>query len=329
MADENKDGKKCCEATTIEVGDSKAEGTGSVCITQPHIVNYPKPPPRDDGLMWAIGSIVGTMLGKYANKKIIKEAHKEEQALKDLNKKIEDAGLSDFDKAKELENKAFQLQDNVLARADQITQKGDMEYDYGQTLMPDIDKLNSEIRESMRCLYTPDYKNALSIIKADTEKAIAIEKEKICRNKDRYNIGFDCDSNIKLSMASANNILANANIAYAQEYDKKLNALKAKTEYVAKLENTRLARNQSGVDLLSRGVSLVEKSRDITIDYSYKTKLIALDLITASAKNHLWVAQSLRETAKNTLDDFSKSIPFIVNTIFGFYSKIMDKKKEC
>ena len=56
-----------CYTNTIKVEPVSNSGTNGTCISSPHIVQYPKVPLRDDGKWMAMGGIIGSLIGKFAN----------------------------------------------------------------------------------------------------------------------------------------------------------------------------------------------------------------------------------------------------------------------
>ena len=85
-----------CHTNTIKVEPVSNSGTNGTCISTPHIVQYPKVPRRDDGKWMALGSIIGGLIGKFANEDKLNAASDAEDVWRDLNDKLKAQGLSEW-----------------------------------------------------------------------------------------------------------------------------------------------------------------------------------------------------------------------------------------
>ena len=117
-----------CATNQVQTGAATASGTNSTCITSPHIVQYPRPPRRDDGRWMAIGSMLGSIIGALANKGTIKEARDRENQWKDIVDRVLEQGKKEWDRIDPLRDRAKDAQDKISHRVQHQWQRGDIEY---------------------------------------------------------------------------------------------------------------------------------------------------------------------------------------------------------
>ena len=58
----------------VEIKETSASAPNATSVSAPHIVQYPRPPKRDDGRWLALSSVIGNIIGKLSSQKVIKEA---------------------------------------------------------------------------------------------------------------------------------------------------------------------------------------------------------------------------------------------------------------
>lgn len=83
-----------CYTNTIKVEPVSNSGTNGTCISSPHIVQYPKVPLRDDGKWMAIGGIIGSLIGKFANEGKLDDASSAEDTWRNLNDQLKGMGAN-------------------------------------------------------------------------------------------------------------------------------------------------------------------------------------------------------------------------------------------
>ena len=79
------------------VGSVQPSGNGNVGISSNHIIQYPRQPKRDDGKWLAIGSLLGTLVGKFASQSIIDKAKDAEGKWREANDTLFSRGKRHFD----------------------------------------------------------------------------------------------------------------------------------------------------------------------------------------------------------------------------------------
>jgi len=294
-----------CATNQVQTGAATASGTNSTCITSPHIVQYPRPPRRDDGRWMAIGSMIGSLLGALVNKDTIKEARNAENKWKEIVEKVLEQGRKEWGRVDPLRDRAAQAQDQISDRVQRQWQRGDIEYEYGNKLKPCIDDLIAKVCEQASCGYTPDYEGILLRVKADAEKAAAEAGEQYCRVRTRYNIGFSCHVNEAISAARVESIVATTNSAReAERLNKWKYDLETREKAAQLVEGIRV--NRDGISRQYDQMATGMKGNQYgwwTADADNSLK-VGADMLASSGQNLAWLAESLRRTAEKETRDW-------------------------
>ena len=81
-----------CGVNQAYVEKGEACGTGSTQVNANHIIQYPRQPKMDDGKWIAIGSLLGALLGKFADNGTLNKAKEAENKWKAINEQLADKG---------------------------------------------------------------------------------------------------------------------------------------------------------------------------------------------------------------------------------------------
>lgn len=306
----------------VEIKENAPSGTNSVAVTAPHIVQYPRPPKRDDGRWLALSSVIGNIIGKLSSQKVIKEAKSAENKWRDVMAKMKE--MADIENARvpKLRDKADGAMDDLDKRNTLNWQRGDIEYAYGEQLKPCINDKADEICQLSACGWQTDYDGILTRVTADAEAAAHKELDKICRMNNRYNTGWNCDVRGQLAVATQNTIISQTNKLREEERLKKLQFdadLKMKTFEL--MEKTRQNRNSTARAYDTTAIDVrLKQYTSYTADAQTSLKLGA-DLLASHGQNAAWLADSLRKTAKESMADWGTLATMITGLLFAWNSK--------
>lgn len=145
----------------VYVAPPSAPGNNATATAHNTIVQYPKPPRRDDGKWLAIGSMVGSLFGMLYSSDLV-------------------------DKAKKAEDKWKELTDHFYDRGKDIEAWAD-------TLRDCDDKLHSALCKFAMCGYTADYSGILRRARQAAQLQVAKAYRTACRTANRYNVGLNGD----------------------------------------------------------------------------------------------------------------------------------------
>ena len=314
---------------SVSIGQTAPSGTNSVALSAPHIVQYPRPPKRDDGRWIALSSVIGNIIGKLASRSVIKEARDAEDKWREVMKKMKDMADHEVDRVSPLRAKAGEAMSDLDKRNTINWQRADIEYGYGDRLKPCIDNMQDELCALADCGYQPDYDGILTRITADAAVAQQREMEKLCRINGRYNVGWACDVKSALHIATQNAIIANTNKAREEERLKKWqydNELKHKV--FTTMEQARQQRQATSQNY-DRTASTVRQQQytNYTADATNSLKMGA-DLLAAHGQNAAWLAESLRKTAKETMADWGTLAVMIYTLVSAWNSRPNEAKAD-
>lgn len=146
---------------SVQTQGSSSAGTNTTATTTNTIVQYPRPPRRDDGKWMSIGSMVGSLFGMLYNADIIDDAKDAEKKWRELTDHFNDTGIK-------LEN-------------------------WADTLVPCNDELHAALCKFAQCGYQADYAGVFRRARQSAGLAAAAAWRKVCRGSQRYNVGLNDD----------------------------------------------------------------------------------------------------------------------------------------
>lgn len=305
-----------------EVGELTASGVNSVALSAPHIVQYPRPPKRDDGRWIALSSVIGNIIGKLSSRKVIKEAKGVENEWREVMRKLKQMADNEVVRVSPLRDKANTAMEELDVRNDKNWQRGDVEYAYGESVKPCIDNLAAEICALADCGYQADYDGIKTRIAADAALAEQKELDKLCRINNRYNTGWNCDVRGQLAIATQSAIIAQTNKAREEERLRKWQYdLDVKTKNFELMERVRQNR-QATAQNYDRTAS-EQRRWQYTAYYTDAQNSLKMgaDMLTGHGQNAAWLAESLRKTAKDSMADWGTLATMIAGLIFAWNSK--------
>lgn len=206
---------------TVDAEGASASGNNTTAVSSPHVVQYPKPPRRDDGKWLSIGSIIGSLVGVLYNQDKIDDASDAEDEWKALTDLFRDQGRW-------------------------------MMTEHAEKLLACSDALHEKLCALAECGYVADYESIRRVARADAALATETARRKACRTANRYNVGLNSDVGASLLRAE---IVASTTATTQAVMAERQNAIKLNWEITSKamtlIENDFMNRKQLGADFLA------------------------------------------------------------------------------
>lgn len=205
----------------VDIGAPSASGNNTTAVGSSHVVQYPKPPIRTDGMWMSIGTVVGSLVGVLYNQDTIDDAHDAEDAWRRLTDTFRDQG-------------------NFLM------------LDHADKLLACSDNLHEKLCALADCGYVADYESIRRLARADAALAAESARRKACREANRYSVGMNAEVNASILRSE---IVAATTATTVAVMEERLNALRLNWEILAKatniIEDDFMNRKQLGADLMA------------------------------------------------------------------------------
>jgi hypothetical protein len=206
------------QEVTVEGGT--VDGTNNSLTQTSTVVQYPKPPRRDDGKWMAISSMIGSILGMIASTDII-------------------------DKAKDAEDKWTDLTNFFADQGKEISTWAD-------TLKDCDNVLHDKLCQFAQCGYQADYEGVMRRARQSAHLAAENAYAQACRTADRYHTGVNCDVWASIKRAEIAATVQATVMAYEAErqiaFDKNFEILERTTQL---FENDYMNRKRLAYDALA------------------------------------------------------------------------------
>ena len=314
---------------SLSIGSVSPGGTNAVALSSPHIVQYPRPPKRDDGRWIALSSVIGNIIGKLSSQSIVKEARDAENKWREVMRKMRDMAENELNRVAPLRDKAAEAMSDLDKRNEKNWQRSDIEFAYGEQLKPCIDASADALCALTDCGYTPDYDGIYQRVAADAAIAEQKELDKLCRVNTRYNTGWACDIRGQLAIATQNAIIGQTNKLREAERERKYKYdYELKKSTFSLLEQARQGR-QSTSQNYDKTASAVRANQYAAYTNDAQNSLkIGADLLASYGQNAAWLAESLRKTAKEAMADWGTLATMIMGLAFAWNLKGLAAKSD-
>ena len=325
----------CQYQNQIQVQPVTNSGTNGTCISSPHIVQYPKVPRRDDGKWMALGSIIGGLIGKFANGDKLDQASDAESTWEDLNNRLKEKGLEEWALVPVERALASDSDTRLLNRTMLNWQYEADEKAYADKLKACDDALHERLCALAQCGYTPDYDGILMRARADAESLVAAKTAAIKRDATRYNTGMN--RAVCIDIVDAGIIAAVAAASDSREKERQA-AWKFNWDVtlqgVQQIEGDRLKRAALARDYDNTGINIEQNRYNNHNNNAYNSLKLGADMLASAGQNFAWLAESLRRSAEKDTGNFASLgaliIPLLLTTFGGcsFTSKDCDCPAE-
>lgn len=209
-------------------GSATASSPNAVSISSPHITQV-RVPRQDDGKWMSIGAMVGSILGKWANKDLIDKAEDAEDIWREMTDTMREVGIDEF-----------------TTRAQAIRECND--------------NIWQKFCDYVLCGYKPDYDGILARARADASVVTLSKKAEARRHAKRYNVGINANV---MSDFLRSEILATVGAATAARENERQFMWKANTDLIG---NAAIRFEQAYQGRLDLGAKLVSSAGE---NYAY------------------------------------------------------------
>lgn len=181
----------CSDQYNVNVQPCSAEDSG-VVVNSPHIIQYPKHPRNDNARVLAIGSLIGAVIGRFANSDKLDEASDAEGKWKAINETLKDRGDILF---------AYATTERTRAAL--------------------LDTCLNELHTQLCCYaqtgYIPDYQGILTRTQADIQTITSQKVTEMCQLADRYHYGANADLQYNIQREAIKALVGNVTKAREAE----------------------------------------------------------------------------------------------------------------
>ena len=320
----------CAPTYKVEIQGCEASGPNSTAISSPHVVQYPRQPKRDDGKWMALGTLLGGLIGKFANADKLDEASDAEDTWRDLNDKLKDAGLAEWTRIAPERALADEADVELKTRSHIDWERADNEVAYSDLLKPCSDNLHNLLCALAACGYSPDYENIALRAKADAEVAYQQKIQEACRMGNRYNTGINSDVQSVLLAASMGAAIGASTIAREQA---RMDAFKIRADLLLKstelVERDRSQRLSTALSWSNAGTNIQENRYGRHNSNGYDSLKLGADLLASAGQNYAWLAESLRRSAEKDGDAIASLGAMLGVIIPSFFSGCSMESKDC
>lgn len=295
-----------CGVNQAYVEKGEATGTGSTQVNANHIIQYPRQPKMDDGKWIAIGSLLGALLGKFADNGTINKAKDAEGKWKVINEQLADKGREIWGRMPNEATEADKADNDLENQYDWNIARRDDELGRAQKLDDCNDNIHEKICEFASCGYTPDYDGITARIKADVASQTKKQREQMCKSLNRYSANQCCGIETALATAA---ISTTVGALYKAREDERSRAFQITEGLLFKagelMENHRNGRFTSAMALDKTGINIQQTRYAQHNDNYQKLAALGAEFLSSAGKNYAWLAESYRRTADKMSGDLA------------------------
>lgn len=301
-------------------GAVQSGGTNSPAFSANHIIQYPRQPKRDDGKWLAIASLLGTVLGRFAARGLIKKAKNAEDTWRAINDRMRDIGYDLIDVQAPAEKQLADAADDwLLGQSGWFQDRADNEDRYAEKLEPCNDTLHDKLCQFIECGYIPDYRGISMRAVADAEAKAKQKKRELHRAVNRYGAGQCCEIETRIALATSAEIVGTVTKAREAERQKAW-----ETNYKLRFDGAEVFekhRNQRKGLSHDYAKSATQVQRDRYVSHSANRldlMKLGLEVLASAGKNYAWLAASLRQTAEKDVGGIA-ALAGLVALAIGFF----------
>lgn len=313
-----------CGVNQAHVEAGTASGVGSTQVNANHIIQYPRQPKLDDGKWISIGSLLGALLGKFADNGTINKAKAGEDAWKRINEQLHDKGLELWTFAPDEKAIADDADGDLENEYTWNVNQRDAELSRAEKLDNCNDTLHDKLCQFAQCGYTPDYDGIKSRIMADVAAQTKKARSEMCRSLNRYSVRACCGIETALATTA---IATSVSALYKAREDERSRAwqineglLYKATELMEQHRTARMA-SASAFDKTAINVQQTRYAQHWS-NFMDLTRLGG-DFLSSAGRNYAWLAESYRKTAEkmtSSLASLGSLIALVLSMWLGFDS---------
>lgn len=311
----------------IEKGD--ASGTGATQVNANHIIQYPRQPKLDDGKWISIGSLIGSILGKFADNGVLGKAKDAENSWKRLNDDMHAKGKDLWDRAPHEWDKAAKADNDLENHHKWNVDQRDTELGRAEQLDNCNDALHEKLCQFAQCGYEPDYDGIKSRIMADVAAQAKKTREEACKNLNRYSVRQCCGIETAIATAS---IATAVGALYKAREDERARAWQINEGLLYKavelMENHRNKRHDNAAQLDKTGINIQQGRFQAHNGNFFDLSKLGGEFLASAGKNYAWLAESYRKTADKMSGSLA-ALGGLIGLLLGEFLKGNSGENEC
>lgn len=320
----NKNGEQSSCASSCGVNQANIEaGTasapGATQVNANHIIQYPRQPKRDDGKWIAVGSLLGSLLGKFAESGTINKAKDAEKKWAEINERLRDKGFDFWNKMPSERSTADDADTDLANQYTWNVDQRNAELARAEKLDDCNDSLHEKVCKFAQCGYTPDYDGIKSRIMADVATQTKKARAEMCKSLNRYSARACCGIETALATTS---IATSVGALYKAREDERSRSWQINEGLLFKavelMEKHRGERTNSAAAFDKTAINVQQKRYDAHNGNYFDMAKLGAEFLSSAGKNYAWLAESHRRTAEKMSGNLSTLGGIIGLVLAGF-----------
>lgn len=318
-----------CGVNQANIGAGQATGVGSTQVNANHIIQYPKQPKYTDGKWISLGSLIGALLGKFAEKGSIDKAKDAESKWSKINQQLHDKGNELWGYAPDEKSRADDADADLENHHAWNVGQRDAELARAEKLDACNDALHEKLCQFATCGYTPDYDGITARIKADVAGQVKKSREQLTKNLNRYSVRQCCGVETALATSA---IATTVSALYKAREDERSRAWQINEQMLYKtaevMERNRDARMTSAANFDKSGVG-IQQNRFLHHNNNFIDWVkVGGDFLSSAGRNYAWLADSHRKTAEKSSSSLS-NLGALIAMAIGLWTAGGKEESEC
>ena len=290
-----------CNAIQTDIKEVTASGTNSAAISAPTVFNYPVQPPRDDGRMLAVASLLASLIDTAlgGDDDAFQIARDAETKWAELVDKLKSFGTTELDRVATERGKLPPFETDLADQRAWERTRADEMFAWGAIAKTCADDALSRLCDYVSCGYTPQFTQIMTRVAADAAIQRAKAHEEACRTANRYAVPLAHSLANDLDMAHAASYVGAATMAiegerrFAWETNTKLRFDLQRT-----MEQTVESRFKLGMAHDTQATAIATERWNSYANSAFKSMREAGEMLAAAAQAYQMLAASARQTAK-------------------------------
>lgn len=290
-----------CNSITTDIKEATASGVNSTAVSAPTVFNYPVQPPRDDGRMLAVASLLASLIDTSlgGDDDAFQIARDAEAKWSELVNKLKDFGTTELDRVGTERDKLPPFETDLSDQRGWERTRADEMFAWGAIAKTCADEALQRLCAYVACGYTPQYTSILSRVAADAAIQRSKAHTEACRTANRYALPLAHSLANDLDMAQAASYVGAATAAVETErrfaWDTNT---KLRFDLQKVMEQTAEGRFKLGMAHDTQATAIATERWNAYANSAFKSMREAGEMLAAAAQAYQMLAASARQTAK-------------------------------
>jgi hypothetical protein len=290
-----------CNSIQTDIKEATASGVNSTAVSAPTVFNYPVQPPRDDGRMLAVASLLASLIDTAlgGDDEAFQIARDAETKWAELVDKLKSFGTTELDRVGTERDKLPPFETDLSNQLTWERGRADEMFAWGTVAKTCADEALSRLCAYVACGYTPQYTAIQSRVAADTAIQRAKAQGEICRTANRYALPLAHSLSLDLDMAQAAAYVGASTAAIEAERKFAWDTnTKLRFDLQRVAETTTESRFKLGMAHDTQATAIATERWNAYANSAFKSMREAGEMLAAAAQAYQMLAASARQTAK-------------------------------